>query len=164
MARRSLAQSALIEDEAPPEAVAAELVGLLPKLVRLVVAEMHAAPHTAGMTLAQFRVLARLSEREYRAAELAAALEIGRPTLTVTADCLVRRALVDRVRELPGDRRGVLLRLTPTGRALYRALEARAASALARLLGTASATERTALAIGLAALQRGLQADRMVAR
>src|SRR5947207_70632 len=102
---------------AEPDSLARAVVSLLPTLLRLVVAEMHTAPDTVGMNLAQFRVLARLSERDYRAAELAAALEVGRPTVTVTAEKLVRRGLIER-RELRHDRRGVALRLTPAGRAL----------------------------------------------
>lgn len=140
-----------------PEALGRLLVRLMPMLQRAIVAEMHSAPHAAGMTLAQFRILSRLSERDYRAAELAAALEVGRPTLTATADSLVRRSLVERLRDLPGDRRAVLLRLTPAGRKLYQALEARAASAVAARLEGTSTAERAGLAEGLTALQRGLE-------
>jgi DNA-binding MarR family transcriptional regulator len=134
------------------------LMRVLPTLLRLVVAEMHNAPHTAGMNLAQFRVLARLNEREYRAAELAAVLEVGPPTLTVTAGHLARRGLIERQRSVSHDRRGVVLRLTPTGRALYRAMEARAVRALGELLTAASQDECAALRQGLAALCRGLEA------
>lgn len=142
---------------AAPETVGRVMVRVLPRLLRVLVAEMHRAPHSQELTLPQFRILSRLSEREFRAAELAAALEIGRPTLTATTDALVRRGLVERQRELPGDRRGVLLRLTPAGRAVQRALEARAVAGVAALLGAASGAEREALASGLAALERGLQ-------
>ena len=147
-----------VERSAGAEAVARALIELLPTLSRLIVAELHDAPHTAGMNLAQFRVLARLNEREYRAAELADVLEVGRPSLTVTVDGLVRRGLVERLRSVPSDRRGVMLRLTPAGRAVLRTMEARAVLALAKLLSEASAVERSALATGLAGLRRSLQA------
>ncbi|HLH26795.1 MAG TPA: MarR family transcriptional regulator [Chloroflexota bacterium] len=140
-----------------PEAVGRGVVRVLPRLIRMLAAEMHRAPGTHDLTLPQFRVLSRLSERDYRAAELADALEVGRPTLTSTVDGLVRRALVERQRDLPGDRRGVLLRLTPAGRTLHRALEARAIAGVAALLADASPAECEALAVGLAALERGLQ-------
>jgi DNA-binding MarR family transcriptional regulator len=140
-----------------PEQVARSLVELLPTLHRLIVGALHEAPHTAGMHLAQFRVLARLSERDYRAAELAAVLEVGRPSLTVTANSLVRRGLVERLRAVPEDRRGVLLRLTPAGGALFRAIESRAISAVAGVLEGAAHADRSALALGLAGLRRGLQ-------
>src|SRR5918911_2446380 len=106
-------------DAPAADALAQTVVRLLPGLIRMLVAEMHKAPETAGMTLPQFRVLARLNERDYRAAELADALEVGRPTLTATADGLERRGLIERTREVPGDRRGVVLHLTPAGRDLY---------------------------------------------
>lgn len=143
--------------EATPDTIGRSVVRVLPRLIRVLAAEMHQAPHTRDMTLPQFRVLSRLSERDYRAAELADSLEVGRPTLTSTVDGLVRRGLVERQRELPGDRRGVLLRLTPAGRTLQRALEARAIAGVEALLTDASFAEREALLVGLTALERGLQ-------
>ncbi|HZR97147.1 MAG TPA: MarR family transcriptional regulator [Chloroflexota bacterium] len=144
-------------DAGTAEALAQTVVRLLPILLRSLVAEMHKAPETAGMTLPQFRLLARLNERDYRAAELADALEVGRPTLTATADGLERRGLIERTREVPGDRRGVVLHLTPAGQDLYRVLQAQAVAGVARLLADATPAERQALADGLAALERGLQ-------
>src|SRR5918912_2141010 len=117
-----------------PETAASLLIHLVPILQRVAVAAMRGAPHTAGMTLAQFRILGRLSERDYRAGGLAEALEVGAATLTVTADTLEHRGLIERVRGLPDDRRAVVLRLTPAGRALFRALRARAVSSIAELL------------------------------
>jgi DNA-binding MarR family transcriptional regulator len=133
-----------------------EFIRLLPTLYRLLVAAMHESPGAAGMNLAQFRVLARLNERDHRAAELAAALEIGRPTLTVTTEHLVRRGLVERQRKLDQDRRGVLLRLTPAGQELFRSLRSQAAGTISGLLGQASAAERDGLELGLSALRRSL--------
>ncbi|MCC7104947.1 MAG: MarR family transcriptional regulator [Chloroflexi bacterium] len=140
-----------------PAVVARELVRVMPALMRLAVAAMHQAPHTAGMTLAQFRVLARLSERDYRAAELAAALEVGRPTLTATTDHLEHRGLVERLRTVANDRRGVLLHLTPAGRSLYRTLEGRVIEALADRLEGIEPDDRGALLQGLRPLAQTLQ-------
>src|SRR5438067_10848196 len=113
----------------------------MPKRLRTAIAAMHDAPHTAGMTLAQFKILGRLAERDHRAGELAEALEIGAATLTVTADTLERRGLIERARGLPDDRRAVVLRLTPAGRALFRALKARAISGIGRLLEHSETSE-----------------------
>src|SRR3954468_18185979 len=132
-----------------PEAAAGLLIRVMPKLLRATVAAMHDVPNTAGMTLAQFKILGRLSEGALRAGELAEALEVGGATLTVTADTLERRGLIERVRGLPDDRRAVLLRLTPSGQALYRALRARAVSGIAALLTDSTAEERTGLICGL---------------
>src|SRR4051812_29862912 len=118
-----------------PDAVAATVVHLLPTLIRALVAEMHNAPHTAGMTLPQFRVLARLNERAYRAAELADALEVGRPTLTATVDGLERRGLVGRTREAPGDRRRVALSPPAPGEAVHPQPRERAPPRRHRVLG-----------------------------
>jgi DNA-binding MarR family transcriptional regulator len=145
------------DDGQAPDALAHGLIQILPTLVRLVVAEMHGSPHAAGMNLAQFRTLGRLRERDYRAAELAAVLEVGRPTLTVTVEHLVRRGLVERSRTIAHDRRGVLLQLTPAGRALYSALEARVVKMLARLLAATSPEERAALALGIAVVKQSLE-------
>ena len=143
--------------EIRPEDVADLLIQLMPRLLRTAIAAMHEAPHTAGMTLAQFKVLGRLSECDYRAGELAELLEIGGATLTVTADTLERRGLIERVRGLPGDRRAVLLRLTPAGQTLYRALRARAVAGIAELLTGTTPDERDALMTGLQALRRSLE-------
>ena len=144
-------------EQVSPDDAASTLIQLIPALQRVAVAAMREAPHTAGMTLSQFRILGRLSEREHRAGELAEALEVGAATLTVTADTLERRGLIERVRGLPGDRRAVVLRLTPAGQTLFRALKARATSGIGRLLEQSEPDEREALVIGLEALQRGLR-------
>jgi DNA-binding MarR family transcriptional regulator len=135
----------------------------MPTIQRVAVAAMREAPHTAGMTLAQFRILGRLSERDYRAGELAEALEVGAATLTVTADTLEHRGLIERARGLPDDRRAVVLRLTPAGRALFRALRSRAVGGISHLLERSEPEEREALITGLEALQRGLCAEERTA-
>ena len=144
--------------QADPEAAASLLIEMLPKLLRTAIAAMHDAPHTSGMTLAQFKMLGRLSGREHRAGELAKLLEVGGATLTATADTLERRGLIERVRGLPDDRRAVVLRLTPAGRALYRALKARAVGSFAELLAESTDEARMALVTGLQALEHGLEA------
>ncbi len=155
--QRGTARDLIGPDEAGPESAAALLIQLMPTIQRVAVAAMRQAPHTAGMTLPQFRILGRLSEREHRAGELAEALEIGPATLTVTADTLERRGLIARSRGLPDDRRAVTLRLTPAGQALFRALKAKAVSGIRRLLEQSEPGECEALIAGLEALQRGLR-------
>ncbi|MCC7369068.1 MAG: MarR family transcriptional regulator [Chloroflexi bacterium] len=139
------------------EDAAALLIELMPRLIRTTIDAMRAAPHADGMTLAQFKVLSRLNERDYRCGELADLLEVGGATLTVTADTLERRGLIERVRGLPDDRRAVVLRLTPDGQAVYQALKAEAVGGIAALLARSDPDERAALVDGLRALQRGLE-------
>jgi DNA-binding MarR family transcriptional regulator len=132
------------------------VVRVMPQLTRHLVAELHAAPQAHDLTWPQFRVLSYLSDRSYRAAELADALEISRSTLTALGDGLARRGLVERVRDLPGDRRGVLMRLTENGRSLHAVLREHAVGGVARLLDEANDAERAGLTLGLEALERAL--------
>ena len=156
-ARRGAAPDLIVADDTGPASAAALLIQLMPTIQRVAVAAMRQAPHTAGMTLPQFRILKLLSERDYRAGELAEALEIGAATLTVTADTLERRGLIERARGLPDDRRAVVLRLTPAGHALFRAIKAKAVSGISRLLEQSEPAECEALITGLEAIQRGLR-------
>ncbi|HZT07283.1 MAG TPA: MarR family transcriptional regulator [Chloroflexota bacterium] len=139
-----------------PKAAGRTVVRVLPRLHRQIIAELQRTPDTGDMTWPQFRVLGFLSERDYRASELASALQIDRSTLTTVGDGLVRRGLVERVRDLPGDRRGVLLRLTARGRALHGVLKDRAIAHVAELLASADPAECAGLVDGLEALERGL--------
>ncbi len=148
------------DDATAPAALGTALVALMPRLTRLVVADLHRAPPAEGITLAQFRALCRLAERDdYQPATLAAALDVGRPTISATLDGLVRRGLVERQRGSATDGRAVLLRLTADGRAVQAALHQRAVGVLERLLGDAAPEDRAALAQGLALLSRRLDAD-----
>jgi DNA-binding MarR family transcriptional regulator len=139
-----------------PTEVGEAAVRVLPRLTRYLIAEMRAIPQARDLTWPQFRVLCYLSERDYRASDLAATLEIGRSTLTAVGDGLVRRRLVERLRDLPGDRRGVLMRLTPAGQALHRLLQAAAVDGVAKLLSTSTDAERNGLGRGLDMVERGL--------
>jgi len=119
----------------------------------MMIAAVHRTPHTNGMSLTQFRILARLSEREHRATELAAALDIGKSTLTISVDSLVRRGFVER-REAPADRRAIVLRITAAGEVLVRALATRAASGLTAVLDQLTDEEMEGLSQGVSGLQR----------
>jgi len=154
--RQGAARNLIEQEPVGPESAAALLIQLMPSIQRVALAAMRKTPNTGGMTLAQFRILKQLQERDHRAGELAEALEIGPATLTVTADTLERRGLIERARGLPDDRRAVVLRLTPAGHALFWALKARAVSGISRLLEQSQPGECDALILGLEALQRGL--------
>lgn len=66
------------------------------------------------LSLAQFRLLANLSEGPSAAAALAERLIVSRPSVTALADGLVERGLVER-RPAPDDRRSVIHVLTDSG-------------------------------------------------
>lgn len=66
------------------------------------------------LSLAQFRLLANLSEGPSAASALAELLIVSRPSVTALADGLVERGLVERRAE-PSDRRSVIHVLTDKG-------------------------------------------------
>ncbi len=68
-----------------------------------------------SMSLAQYRVLAFLSEGEWAASALADWLSVSRPSVTAMVDGLVERGWVTREHS-PTDRRRVLHLLTDDGR------------------------------------------------
>ena len=67
-----------------------------------------------SMTLAQFRLLAFLSEGEWAASVIADWLAVSRPSITALVDGLEEKGWVTREHS-PSDRRRVLHRLTDTG-------------------------------------------------
>jgi DNA-binding MarR family transcriptional regulator len=139
-----------------PLGLAEQMIHVLPACHRLILAAVHRTPHTRGMSLTQFRILKRLNEREHRATELASSLEIGKSTLTISVDSLVRRGFVERS-DLVGDRRASVLRITPAGEVLVRALEHSAAGGLASVLTQLTSDERKALSQGFDGLERALR-------
>jgi DNA-binding MarR family transcriptional regulator len=67
------------------------------------------------LTLAQYRLLALISEGEDRASQLAGQLALAKPTVSATVETLVERGLLTR-ETVAGDRRGVRLTVTAAGR------------------------------------------------
>jgi DNA-binding MarR family transcriptional regulator len=118
------------------------------------------------MTLPQLRVLTLVAsspERANRIAELAA---VSRPSLTGLLDGLEARGWVRRL-DVAGDRRGVLLEVTPAGTEALATADAAMAATLDDLLGRTGTRERAQIEAGLAALDRVLIAwrdDRDAAR
>jgi DNA-binding MarR family transcriptional regulator len=140
--------------------VAEALYALLPYLVRHAVAEARQVPGCSGLTIFQLRVMGRLSEREYRAGELADAVGVGRPTLTAITDSLVRRGLVRRAQDVPGDRRAVTLGLTDAGCATFEQVRARSIKTLAKLLPEMAHADAAVLLRALTGIRGRLEASR----
>jgi DNA-binding MarR family transcriptional regulator len=67
------------------------------------------------LTLAQYRLLALISEGEDRASTLAGHLALGKPTISATVETMVERGLLERA-SVEGDRRAVRLEVTGAGR------------------------------------------------
>lgn len=99
----------------------------------------------SGVTLTQFRTLAVLADRgETNLSKLAAELDVNASTAMRVIDRLVAAKLVSRT-ENPATRREVVLALTPAGQRLVADVVARRRSAIADLVGTIPAANRSAL-------------------
>lgn len=68
----------------------------------------------AHLTLAQYRLLAMISDGAERASHLAGRLALTKPTVSATIDTLVERGLVTR-ETAEGDRRALRLQITDEG-------------------------------------------------
>ncbi|HLH26805.1 MAG TPA: MarR family transcriptional regulator [Chloroflexota bacterium] len=163
-----------------PEMVAHKVADLLPQLTRVVAAEVRGAPDTAGLRRPHLRLLRALARRPMGRTDLARDLDVSRGRLAALLDDLARRGLVEasgaayrahraassrlspggRIvlvhADPPAENDDALVRLTPAGAALQRAIQDRAVAAIRALLDDASGSEQAALAHGLGALERGV--------
>jgi DNA-binding MarR family transcriptional regulator len=103
------------------------------------------------LTIPQFRVLALVATSPERASHIAERAAVSRPSLTGLLDGLEARGWVTRA-DVEGDRRGVLLTVTPTGSRVLADGERAIAGALADLLDHAPADDRDRIVDGLVAL------------
>jgi DNA-binding MarR family transcriptional regulator len=110
-----------------------------------------------GLSLAQYRVLARVASGDERAARIADRLALGKPAISATVESLRQRGLLRRA-GVDDDRRATALRLTEEGAAVLVAAE----RAMADWLGAIAArTPDPAGTIAtLAALQAALEEHR----
>jgi len=105
-----------------------------------------------GLTLAQYRVLAFLSQGEWAASKLAEWLVVSRPSVTALVDGLVEQGWVER-KASEADRRTVLHELTAAGRRRFEAATAVLAGSIDELLDHLDADERAKADGGLAMVQ-----------
>jgi len=109
-----------------------------------------------GMTNARVMALAVVDARGgCSMSELARQLDLPSPLATRVADELVARELVKREAD-PGDRRRVLLRVTPGGRAALLAVQEEAEDLLITVLRRMTEEDTESLLTGLRALLRVL--------
>jgi DNA-binding MarR family transcriptional regulator len=113
----------------------------------------HPVSLSEGFALAELAVNAPLAQRD-----LAARLHLEKSTVSRMVTALERRGLVTRARNLD-NRRLFQLRLTDEGRAVASQLVDMYRERHARLLAALTSAERDALAIGLGALLRELNAE-----
>ena len=102
-----------------------------------------------NLTLPRLKVLAFIAEAgPSRLCDLASAVSVARRTMTETADGLEADGLVARTVH-PGDRRSVLLELTPTGRATLARARAAVAETVRGCTAPLSPDERAFLVTAL---------------
>jgi DNA-binding MarR family transcriptional regulator len=104
--------------------------------------ERRATEH--GLSLAATRLLGVLRDREPTMNELARLLQLDKSSVTGLVDRAERRGLVARVPSA-ADRRSVLVRLTPEGRALIAETGTRFAADVTAMLGQLPAREQATL-------------------
>ena len=105
------------------------------------------------MSPAHFRLLAILANHSCNLSELALRQAVSLPTMSNSISVLVERGWVKRVSS-PGDRRQVLLELTPVGREALDEIKDQAEARVAELLNQLSSHELESLSAGLAVLEQ----------
>ena len=109
------------------------------------------------MTLPQLRILSLVARAPERASRLASQSDVSRPTLTGVLDGLVARGWVERT-EVEGDRRGVELEATATGRVALEEAQRAVADRFDDILELVEPAQRAAAIVGLEALGEALHA------
>jgi len=137
----------------PVDASAVRVGRTLARLSRI----LEQASSQAGLSLAQYRVLALVADRPQRASALAARVDVQRATLSAVVGGLERAGLLAR-HAVAGDGRGVQLGLTPRGRAALASVDRHLGVQLVEMAAAGSVGELDMLAGLLEGLVRGFEA------
>jgi DNA-binding MarR family transcriptional regulator len=116
----------------------------------------------SSMTLAQLRILTLVARDPIRASALADDAALSKPTLTGVLEGLAAKGWVERC-AVDGDRRGVTLAITASGRDALARAEHESADALAGLLSELPEHERE-IAVGALASLAGVAQRRLARR
>jgi long-chain acyl-CoA synthetase len=135
----------------PPDA--ARTLAIASRVVEKSLGDMTPDP----MTLPQLRILSLITRAPERASRLASQSDVSRPTLTGVLDGLVARGWVERT-EVEGDRRGVELEATSTGRSALEEAQRAVAARFDDILELVEPAQRAAAIVGLEALGEALHA------
>jgi len=108
-----------------------------------------------GLTMAQSRILRLVASAPMRMADIAARMGVVPRTVTPMVDGLAGNGLVERTAD-PGDRRSVLVTLTPAGRRLLDGLDRARRASAGQIFGVLDERERKELLVLLTRLcERG---------
>ena len=105
----------------------------------------------SAMSLAQLRIMTLVAHDPVRASVLAEGAALSRPTLTGVLEGLVAKGWIDRC-AVDGDRRGVTLSITSSGRTALVDAERESTSALSELLDDLQPGQRAATVDALGTL------------
>jgi DNA-binding MarR family transcriptional regulator len=130
--------------------IAADLLKIVPLMMRLVAANMRQTAHSVHP--AHFQLLAMLSKRPRRLSDLAEKQAVSVPTMSNTVTTLEERGWVVRERAAD-DRRVVEVNITPEGRAIREEVEEEMIDRVARMLAGLPADRREVVRGGLGALR-----------
>lgn len=111
------------------------------------------------LSLAQYRLIANLSEGPSAASALAERLIVSRPSVTALADGLVERGLVER-RQASGDRRSVIHVLTDKGARVVAEADAAIDRRLSSVAAELAEGEQKRAYAGLRAWEKALDRTR----
>lgn len=111
-----------------------------------------------GLTGAQFNILNLLSDGKMDQAALVDQLLVGKSSISIVLNRMVRDGLVRR-EEHPKDRRQVVLDLTSKGRALWRKISPTYRASVTKIFGALPASRRPALLHDLKTLHDAFLAE-----
>ena len=131
---------------------AREILEIIPLVMRTVAAELRAAGELPAP--AHFGLLSILSERPRMLTELASIQGVSLPTMSNSISAMVDRGWVKRGSPGNGDRRVIMIEVTPTGRAALERVARAAEAHLAEVLVALDAPSRRRLHGGLGVLRR----------
>lgn len=136
-----------------PNSLSNEILNVIPLSMRAIRNEMRGIAQSE-LTVAQFRVLTRLSLSPHTNKQLADWVGISPASMCRTIDVLVKRELVVRQHGKNSDRREVLVVLTSKGKRKYANIEQATKQMLKERLASLSEHDRKELRAGLVQLQR----------
>lgn len=145
-------------DEAAAQSAARTLADLVPRLARMIASALE-SDEAISLSLRQYRLLERLSERAYRTSELAATSGVSQPTASAAVGALEARGLVQRTVDAR-DRRASLLALTDDGEVVLEMAKAQVLERIARVTRDVSAKDAAALQRLLPLLVDGMDRTR----
>lgn len=136
------------------QSAARSLADLAPRLGRIIANALESDPGIA-LSLRQYRLLERLTERPHRTGVLATVSGVTQPTASAAIASLEARGLVSRRRD-PADRRATLIEISELGSSVFVVAKERVLQRLAVVTAEMTVEDAEALATLQPALIKGM--------